>query len=123
MPDSALQIKGLTRFRSTLKKAGADMADLKAANVKAADTVVTRARATGPQRSGRLVGSVVAARTVGRARVRSNLVYAPVIHYGWPKHDIKAQPFVLDAAIDTRPEWMAAYETDLQTVANSVQGA
>ena len=123
MPDSALQIRGLTRFRSTLKKAGADMADLKAANVKAADTVVTRARAIGPQRSGRLVGSVMPAKTVGRARVRSNLVYAPVIHWGWPKRNIKPQPFVLDAAIETRPEWMAAYEADLQRISNTVQGA
>ena len=99
------------------------MADLKAANVKAANTVTTRAKATGPNRSGRLVGSVVPAKTVGRARVRSSLIYAPVIHYGWPKHHIKAQPFVLDAAIETRPEWMADYEADLQRLANSVKGA
>ena len=72
-----------------------------------ANTVTTRARSIGPQRTGRLVGSIVPAKTVARARVRSNLVYAPVIHYGWPKRHIKAQPFVMEAAIETRPEWMA----------------
>ena len=99
------------------------MADLKAANVKAADTVATRARSIGPQRTGRLVGSVVPAKTVGRARVRSSLVYAPVIHYGWPKRNIKPQPFVIDAALETQPEWMADYEADLQRISNTVKGA
>ena len=122
MPESVLQIKGLYRFRSTLKKAGADMADLKTANIKAANTVTTRAKATGPNRTGRLVGSVMPAKTVARARVRSSLIYAPVIHWGWPKRHIRPQPFVLDAAIETRPEWMADYEADLQRISNTVQG-
>lgn len=98
------------------------MGDMKEANVKVANTVVTRAKAIGPQRTGRLVGSVVPAKTVGRARVRSNLIYAPVIHYGWPKRNIKAQPFVLDAAIETRPEWMDQYEKSLQDISNTVKG-
>lgn len=99
------------------------MADMKAANVEVATTVVNRARSIGPQRTGRLVGSVVPAKTVGRARVRSNLIYAPVIHYGWPKRHIKAQPFVMEAATQTQPEWMAEYEKALQQISNSVQGA
>ena len=43
------------------------------------------------------------AKTVARARVRSSLIYAPVIHWGWPKRNIRPQPFVLDAALETRP--------------------
>jgi hypothetical protein len=119
---SSLQIRGLTRFRATLKKAGADMADLKEANVAVATTVASRAKAIGPSRSGRLVGSVQPSKTVGRARVRSSLVYAPVIHYGWPRHHIRPQPFVTEAAAETSGEWMATYEKALQDLANTVQG-
>lgn len=123
MPESALQIRGLSKFRSTLKRAGADMADLKEANIQVGNTVATRAKSMGPQRTGRLVGSVVPAKTVARARVRSSLIYAPVIHYGWPKRHIKAQPFVLEAAAETQGEWMADYERSLQKISNTVQGA
>lgn len=123
MPESALQIKGLSRFRATMKKAGADMADLKEANVSVGQTVATRAKSIGPQRTGRLVGSIVPAKTVARARVRSSLIYAPVIHYGWPKRHIKPQPFVLEAAAETQSEWMAEYERSLQKISNTVQGA
>ena len=122
MPEQ-LEIRGLTRFRSTLKKAGADMADMKAANVAVANTVVARARAIGPQRTGRLVGSVQPAKTVGRARVRSNLIYAPVIHWGWPRRNIRPNKFVLAAAEQTSPEWIETYEKALQDLSNTVQGA
>ena len=113
----------MARFRATLKAAGADMADLKEANVSVGNTVATRSKAIGPNRSGHLVGSVVPAKTVARARVRSNLIYAPVIHWGWPRRNIKPNPFVLRAAQETRPEWMAEYEKSLQALANTVQGA
>ena len=121
--DGTIQIKGLTKFRTTLKKAGADMVDLKEANVEVADTVVARARAIGPNRTGRLVGSLQPSRVVSRARIRSSLIYAPVIHWGWPKHNIKPDKFVLAAALQTQPQWMAEYEISLQKISNTVQGA
>ena len=123
MPDSVLAIKGLSRFRATLKAAGADMADLKGANVDVGNIVASRSKAIGPNRSGHLVGSVVPAKTVARARVRSSLIYAPVIHWGWPRRNIRPNRFVLRAAEETRPEWMEEYERSLQKLANTVKGA
>ena len=123
MAESAVQIKGLTRFRSTLRKAGVDMADMKDANQAAARTVQRRAAADGPKRSERLVNSLRTPRTVAKAVIRSNLIYAPVIHWGWPRRHIRPQPFVTEAAAETRDEWLNEYEEALVKISNSVQGA
>jgi phage gpG-like protein len=122
VPDSEVKILGLARLRSTLRKAGVDMADMKEANVKASRTVSGRAEAIGPRRSGQLMGSLTNPRIVARAVVRSNLRYAPVIHYGWPAHHIRPQPFLSHAAADTQEQWLTAYEQDLQRIANNVEG-
>jgi hypothetical protein len=120
--DAKVSIDGLSRFVRTMKAAGANMADMKDANVKAANTVASRARSTGPHRSGNLTGSLRTPRTQARARVTSNLIYAPPIHWGWPKRHIWPNPFVTRAAIVTKPEWLHDYEKSLQKILDSVQG-
>lgn len=119
----AVRIEGLTRFRATLKRAGADMADMKAANQAAARTVAEAAAAGAPRRSGKLAGSLRPARQVARARVSSTVPYAGAIHWGWPRHNISANPFLTRAAEQTQPQWIRQYEQDLQRIADSVQGA
>ena len=121
--DFSLKIRGLTKFRATLKAAGVNMADMKDANVAAARTVQQRSQAIGPQRTGALVGSLRTPRAVSRARVSSSLVYAPVIHWGWPKRNIRRNRFVMRAAEQTRPVWMDEYEASLQHISNTVKGA
>jgi hypothetical protein len=123
MRGTVVEVRGLSRFRSTLKKAGVDMADMKAANTKAAQIVAREGQTRAPRRSGKLAGSLRPARQVARARVYSSLVYAAVIHWGWPDHHIKAQEFLVEAAVDTQPEWLREYERDLQRIADSVRGA
>lgn len=121
--DTVVEIRGLSRFRSTLKKAGVDMADMKAANTKAAATVAREGETRSPRVTGKLAGSLRPARQVARARVYSSLVYAGPIHWGWPAHHIKAQEFLVEAAAVTQPEWLGEYERELQRIANTVQGA
>jgi hypothetical protein len=100
------------------------MADMKAANAAASSIVQREASSTtAPIRKGRLRASIKPARQVGRARVYSNLVYAPVIHYGWPAHNIKGNLFLNRAADDTEDRWLEAYRTDLQAIVNQVEGA
>jgi phage gpG-like protein len=121
--ESAIKILGLARFRSTLRKAGLDMADMKDANQEAARIVQREASAIAPHRSGDLSGSLRTPRTASKAVVRSNLIYAPVIHWGWPHRNIKGQPFLTDASARTSHEWMETYAAAMQRIANSVQGA
>lgn len=118
-----VQIKGLTRLRSTIKKAGADMADMKDANQQAERLVQLRATQIAPRRTGRLAGSLKTPRAVSRARVQSNLVYAGVIHWGWARRNIPAQPFLTEAATQTQDQWLDQYQRAVQKLANSVQGA
>jgi len=123
VPDTEVKILGLSRLRATLRKAGANMDDMKAANQRASQTVSGRAQAIGPHRSGALMGSLRNPRIASRAVVRSNLRYAPVIHYGWPGHHIRPQPFLTSAATQTQDQWLREYEADLQRIADSVEGA
>ena len=120
--ESVIRILGLTRFRTTLRKAGLDLADMKDANQEAARIVQRRATNTVPKRTERLMGSLKTPRVASKAVVRSNLVYAPVIHWGWPKRHIQPNHFLTDASAQTRPEWMAAYERAMQRIANSILG-
>jgi ammonia channel protein AmtB len=120
---TVVEIRGLDRLRLTLKRAGADLADMKAANTRVAEMVRQWAAVKAPRRSGALADSLRPARQVARARVTSALVYAPVIHWGWPAHNIKAQEFLVQAAVDTQPAWLDVYEKELVRLANSVQGA
>ena len=124
MPAKAgVQIKGLTKLRTTMRKAGANMDDMKAANQAVERVVVSRAQAIAPRRSGDLAGSLKTPRTAGKAVVRSNLIYAGVIHWGWAKRNIRAQPFLTRAADETRDQWLETYTEAVQKLANSVQGA
>jgi hypothetical protein len=120
---AVVKIEGLAAFRRSLKKAGADMADMKSANEAAAQTVARAGSARAPRRSGQLSGSLRPARQLARARVTSSLPYAGVIEFGWPQHNISPSEFLQTAAVDTQPEWLAEYERDLQKIANTVHGA
>lgn len=120
---ATVEIEGLARFRYTMKRAGADMADMKDANTRAASTVADAAVALAPRRSGDLAASMKPAHQVGRARVVSALAYAGAIHWGWPLRGIAPNRFLLDASRLTQPQWLEAYEHDLEQIVASVKGA
>lgn len=119
---TVVKIEGLAAFRRSLAKAGADMADMKRANETAGQTVARAGSSRAPRRTGALAGSLRPARQAARARVSSTLPYAGVIHWGWPEHNISPNEFLVEAAVETQPEWLRDYETDLQRIANTVHG-
>ena len=66
-----LKVVGLNELVRTMKKAGLDITDLKAAHARAGEIVAHEAAAIAPRRSGRLAGSIRAAKqgvTAGAAR-------------------------------------------------------
>lgn len=105
-----------------MRRAGADMGDLKVATAKAAQTVAVASMARAPHRSGRLAGSIRGNKAMNRATVGSRLVYGGPIHWGWPGHNIAAQPFIADAAAATEPVWVAAYMAEIDTILGKVHG-
>lgn len=115
---AVVQAPGLRKLQRDLKALGVDAQDLKAANIAASTIVVTASRPRAPRRTGALAASVKAARTQGRARVRSSLRYSAYQH--WSKK--YGHPWVTEAAEATRPAWLAAYQQDLTRLVNSVNG-
>ena len=97
-----IQVEGLKGLVRALKRAGADdlLAELKAANAEAAETVKDTARPGVPRRSGALAASLRSSATpragvvrIGKARVP----YAGPVHFGWPARGIKPNTFLYDA--------------------------
>jgi hypothetical protein len=113
-------------LRASLRRAGLDVADLKEANAAAASTVSAAAQIKAPRVSGTLAGTVRGNRAVSMAVVRAGragVPYAGVIHWGWPRRNIRANPFLVDAAHDTEPTWIVAYYKAVQRVLDQVRGA
>ena len=126
MATEGVRVEGLDTLVRTLKKAGADIDDMKDASKKAGDTVTSAAVARAPRRTGRLAGSVRPSRLAKGVRVsvgRATVPYAGAIHWGWPARNITAQPFLTDAAKATEPTWVAQYLVDIQKIIDGVKGA
>lgn len=123
MPAPHLQVRGADRLRRTLKRAGVDLDELKAVNRDVAG-IVTRA-ARPPQRTGRLAATVRPGATRRAAIVRAGratVPYAGVIHWGWPRRNITAQPFLSRAATATEPRWTAVYFRRVETIIDKIKG-
>jgi HK97 gp10 family phage protein len=116
---------GAKELRKTMKKAGEDLADLKAVHAKVGELVADVARQLAPKRSGQLAGTIRAAKLAGGVSVKvgtAGTPYANPIHWGWPKRNIEAQPFLSDAATQSEPRWVALYEDELNKIIERVEG-
>jgi hypothetical protein len=120
------EVRGAKELRRTLKQAGDDLKDLKDVNRRVGDLVAGAARPHAPVRSGALAGSIRPAAAAAKVTIRAGsakLRYAGPIHWGWPAHHIRANPFLSDAATRTEDTWVGYYFDELQTIVNKVDGA
>lgn len=118
-------VEGAARLRRTLKAAGVDMADMRAVNRTAANTVQAAAVAAAPMRTGRLKATVRAGATNRAGIIRAGrkaVPYGGPIHWGWPARGIRARPFITLAAQATEPVWVAQYEADLLHIIRQIKG-
>lgn len=121
-----VEVEGARELRRTLKRAGDNLADLKAVHAQVGQVVADAARPRTPTLTGRLAGSIRPARLAAGAVVRAgaaSIPYGGPIHWGWPARNIEAQPFLSDAATSTEPEWVALYETEVNRIIEEVEGA
>lgn len=119
-----LQVDGLRALTKALKAAGEDVTELKALNGKAAALVADAAAPRTPRRSGRLAASVRTGATQRGGRVmagKASVPYAGVIHWGWPKRGIKAQPWIADTAVATEDRWTDVYLEGAEELLERVQ--
>ena len=91
---------------------------LRLANKEAAQVVADQAKVEVPRRSGRLARSigVQASQTSAfvKAGTAARVPYAGPIHFGWPKRNIRPQPFLYEAMDKRIGEVRKAYEKNLE---------
>ena len=124
------RVEGGRELRRTLRQAGSDLSELKAAHQKVVDAVLTEARTRAPRRTGNLAASrkATAAKTAGtvkggnRRKGPTGVPYAGPIHWGWPGHNIEPNTFLVDAAETTRPTWVGIYEQEIDRILDQVKG-
>ena len=119
-----ITVDGSSQLVGSMKAAGQELADMKPAHARVAALVADAARV--PRRSGALAASLRPSTDTGRAIVSAGagrVRYAGVIHWGWPRRNIRPQTFLADAAKSTEPAWLAAYTESVQTVLDTVRGA
>ncbi|QNQ90881.1 hypothetical protein GP475_09690 [Corynebacterium poyangense] len=127
---TGLKLDGGRELRSTLRKAGYDLKDLKATHRQAAAVVVSRAKGWVPRVSGNLAATIRPGATQRAAVVRagnnrtskSGVPYAAPIHWGWKARNIKANPFLSYSAQATEPTWVRLYEQAVDKALDQVKG-
>lgn len=122
-----IEVQGARELARSLRKAGADMKNLKAENKKAADVVVPVAKTNAPVgQTGNLSGSIRSGATQQMGIIRAgkkSVPYAGPIEFGWPKHNIKPRHFIVDAAHSTEPLWVQVYRDAIEKTLNQIYGA
>ena len=98
MADEGLSVRATNgpAFDAALDTMRRDLADVQGPLAAAARELASKAAASAPRRLGRLAGShrvIPAGRN--RVRVDADTPYAAAIHWGWPGHGIKRQPWLV----------------------------
>ncbi len=125
MASKALYVVGQRRFVATMRKAGADMDELKEVNAQAARVALPAVRALVPRRTGTLAGSIRAGATKRAGVVRAgrkSVPYAGVINYGWPARHITGRLFANNGVARTEPTWTKLYERFVKKTMSQVKG-
>lgn len=127
MAAKAAYVVGQKRFVQTMRKAGADMQELKDVNRQAADIALPAVRQLTPRgESGRLAGSIRVGATQKAGVIRAGRKSAPcagVINYGWPKRGIKPRLFVNQGVAGTEGAWRRVYKQFIDKTMGKVKGA
>jgi HK97 gp10 family phage protein len=108
-------------FRKALRAVNDDMADLKAVHKDAAEIVARRSAQIVPTGATGMLRDSIDSRgtqTKGYVRAGSKAVvpYAGAIHFGWPKRNIKPQPFIYTAMDQRRGEVLEQYSNRLENL-------
>ena len=106
-----------------MRHMGADLKDLSAVHKAAAEVVADAARGKAPVQSGELRGDIRAkgTKTFGSVAVgRRSIPYAGPIHFGWPRHNIEAQPFIYDALEERSAYVVEKYDQYVEALVNKV---
>lgn len=123
--DAGIRIEGQRELRKTLRQAGDDLEDLKAAHKAAAEVAAGGAKPLVPRRSGELAGTIRAGGTKTQAVIRAGkkrVPYAGPIHWGWDARGIEPAPFLADGAKNTESTWVELFYQAMEKALKKVKG-
>lgn len=127
MAGKALMVVGQKRFVQTMRKAGADMDDLKEVNREAAQIALPAVRNLAPRgKTGRLAGSLrVGATKRARRdprRPQGRAIRLAQFNYGWPARRHKPRLFVNNGVASTESQWQKVYKDFIDKTLKQVKG-
>lgn len=130
-----VQIIGGRQLRASLKAAGKDLSELKAANRAAAEIAAKASAALAPVGpTGRLRRGIRASgtQTAGIVRVGKAVPYANAVHWGrkwWPNKQhaehlapFWGKPFISQGAQNSEGQWLPVYEQTVDGIIKQIEG-
>jgi len=121
-----VQVIGADRLAATMHAAGRSLADMTDVNRRTAAGMANVSRSRAPRRTGRLAASTRAAATRSQATVTAGgpgVPYAGVIHFGWPGHNIRPQPWLYATLRASEPAAVAAVDARIGQIMSKIHGA
>jgi hypothetical protein len=123
MAGTQVRVEGAAELAASLHRAANELDHLDAAHSRVGGFVAAQAGRAAPRRTGRLASSVRVLGSTGKdVTVGSSLVYAGVIHYGWPRRGIAANPFLVVPAERTMPTWSDFYYQAVVGIVGRIHG-
>ena len=113
MSGGGFDVSGAAELRRAALAAGAAAADTRAADDAAAAVVGPIARGSAPRASGRTAASLSWGATADGFGVEVAVDHAVPLHWGAPRNNQAARPWVADAYRRSEPDIAAVYETHL----------
>lgn len=125
MSGPTIEVKGARELRAAIRRAESSelVAELKTANLEAADVVAYEAQTIVPVRTGRTLESIRASGTQAAGIVRagrSSLPGVGPLHFGWAAHNIEPNPFLYRAADARVDEVVDKYQEAVDRIADRI---
>ncbi|PCE13988.1 hypothetical protein AUC47_04895 [Microbacterium sp. SZ1] len=122
------RVDGAAQLRRTLRKAGADMSDMRQVHKRVGGVILPAARAgapVGPDAGGHIgstvrVGASQSATTIRAGNKR--LVYGPRTHWGWLRRRQLPNMWITRAAQSTEARWTQVYFDGITDIINTIKG-
>jgi hypothetical protein len=110
---AGFDVRGVTELRRAALAAASDAADTSQADAQAAAVVGPVARSTSPRATGQTAASLSWGATADGFGVEVGVDYAVPLHWGAPRNNQPARPWVADAVRRSEPDIVTVYETHL----------
>lgn len=116
-----IRVLGAPELDAALSGLGRDLHDLTPLNQEIAGDLAKAVAAAAPRVSGRLAASFRPTGTSDAATVESDLIYAPVIEYGWGEHNIEPAHFAESALAESSSGAEAKYRAGVEKLVRKAQ--